>query len=307
MTTITTLPVAPSRADPSTFSTRADALLGALAGFVSETNLVAGEVNATATASSNSSTSSANSATASANSATASANSASSSAATSNVTQWVSGTTYTLGANVFSPLNSLTYRRRVTGAGTIDPSNDAANWAVLLIDRLPISIVIGTTQTAVPNVFYQMTNAAAGNLLLPAATGSGNVIGVMFTNTVTNNVVSRVSGTIMGSATDMTADVNTGLPIFFRDINSDWRLYSGRAGTVLPIGAQISDITGGTLPASFTTLNLGAYTVATLPAGVVGMIAYVTDASAPTYNATLVGGGAVRTLAFFNGSAWTAH
>lgn len=43
MTTITTLPDAPSRTDPATFSTKSDALLGALATFVSETNTVAGE------------------------------------------------------------------------------------------------------------------------------------------------------------------------------------------------------------------------------------------------------------------------
>jgi hypothetical protein len=36
--TITTLPAAPSRADPTNFATKADALLGALAGFVTETN-----------------------------------------------------------------------------------------------------------------------------------------------------------------------------------------------------------------------------------------------------------------------------
>lgn len=55
------------------------------------------------------------------------------------------------------------------------------------------------------------------------------------------------------------------------------------------------------------TLRLKSYTVATLPAGVVGDVAYVTDASAPTYNATVVGGGTVVTLVFFNGAAWTTH
>ena len=56
-TTITTLPDAPSRTDPSTFSAKSDALLGALATFVSETNTVAGEcVSNTATAVSSAST-----------------------------------------------------------------------------------------------------------------------------------------------------------------------------------------------------------------------------------------------------------
>ena len=46
MTTISALPAAPSRADPSTFAARADAWVAALPTFVSETNTVAGEVNA---------------------------------------------------------------------------------------------------------------------------------------------------------------------------------------------------------------------------------------------------------------------
>lgn len=45
MSVINTLPPAPSRTDPSTFANKSDALLGALAGFVSETNTVVGEVN----------------------------------------------------------------------------------------------------------------------------------------------------------------------------------------------------------------------------------------------------------------------
>jgi len=51
---------------------------------------------------------------------------------------------------------------------------------------------------------------------------------------------------------------------------------------------------------------LKSYTVATLPAGVTGAMCYVTDALAPTYNTTLVGGGTTTTIAFYNGT-WTAH
>lgn len=55
------------------------------------------------------------------------------------------------------------------------------------------------------------------------------------------------------------------------------------------------------------TLKNGGYTVATLPAGVVGASAYVTDALAPAYLAPLVGGGAEVCPAFFNGLDWVAH
>jgi hypothetical protein len=46
------------------------------------------------------------------------------------------------------------------------------------------------------------------------------------------------------------------------------------------------------------------YTVATLPAGVQGDTAYVTDALAPTYLGAAVGGGAVVAPVFYNGAAW---
>ena len=50
------------------------------------------------------------------------------------------------------------------------------------------------------------------------------------------------------------------------------------------------------------------YTVATLPTvGTSDRLCSVTDASAPTWNVTLAGGGAVRCLAYDNGTNWTAH
>lgn len=48
------------------------------------------------------------------------------------------------------------------------------------------------------------------------------------------------------------------------------------------------------------------YTVAGLPAGTIGMRAYVTDATAPTYLGTLTGGGTVVCPVFYNGSAWVS-
>lgn len=62
-----------------------------------------------------------------------------------------------------------------------------------------------------------------------------------------------------------------------------------------------------------TTLGvqvLGQSTVAALPtcnSGSNGTLRGVTDALAPAYNAVLVGGGAVITVAYCNGTNWTAH
>jgi len=54
-------------------------------------------------------------------------------------------------------------------------------------------------------------------------------------------------------------------------------------------------------------IRLKNYTVATLPTGVQGDTAYVTDALTPTYLGVLVGGGAVVTPVFYNGTAWVSH
>lgn len=48
----------------------------------------------------------------------------------------------------------------------------------------------------------------------------------------------------------------------------------------------------------------GSYTVATLPAGTIGMRSMVTDATTPTFMGTLTGGGAVKTPVVHNGTAW---
>jgi hypothetical protein len=52
-------------------------------------------------------------------------------AASAGAVAWVSGTTYALGAVVWSPANRRLYRRIVAGAGTTDPSLDGTNWADL--------------------------------------------------------------------------------------------------------------------------------------------------------------------------------
>ena len=60
----------------------------------------------------------------------------------------------------------------------------------------------------------------------------------------------------------------------------------------------------GHLTVNTGTTNTAGYTVATLPTGVTGMRAYVTNALAPSYGATVVGGGAVTIPVFYNGTNW---
>lgn len=78
---------------------------------------------------------------------------------------------------------------------------------------------------------------------------------------------------------------------------------AGVAGTLAT--ALTIDSTGAVISAS--RFRLKNYTVATLPAGTQGDTAYVTDATAPTYLGALVGGGAVVTPVFYNGTAWVSY
>lgn len=73
-------------------------------------------------------------------------------------------------------------------------------------------------------------------------------------------------------------------------------------------GVNILSVTADNVIAN-KPVTLKSYTVATLPSAAAntGAICYVTDASAPTYNATVTGGGAVLTIVFSNGTNWTCH
>lgn len=55
---------------------------------------------------------------------------------------------------------------------------------------------------------------------------------------------------------------------------------------------------------STNVVRLKGYTVATLPAGVVGDTAYASDLLGPTYLTAAVGGGAITGPVFYNGTAW---
>lgn len=79
------------------------------------------------------------------------ANSAASAASTAGVTKWVSGTTYTEGNNVWSPIDFKTYRRKITGAGTTDPSVDSTNWQILIVssEMVLLSSATASNSTAI--------------------------------------------------------------------------------------------------------------------------------------------------------------
>ena len=118
---ITALPAAPAPTDDrATFSSKAFALAAALDTFTTEANALQVDVNAAETAAGVSADDAAAAQVAAEAAAAQSAFSAS-------VVKWVSGTTYAEGVQAWSPINKVTYRRAVAGAGTTDPPLDPTN------------------------------------------------------------------------------------------------------------------------------------------------------------------------------------
>lgn len=60
--------------------------------------------------------------------------------------------------------------------------------------------------------------------------------------------------------------------------------------------------------ATWKDVGLVGYSVATLPTtAIMGDMAYVTDAVAPTYLNSLTGGGSIKCPVFYNGTIWVSH
>jgi hypothetical protein len=194
---ITPLPTPPSRSDPANFADRGDAFLGALPTFATEANALAvatnqNEINAEL-------------AEVNAETAQAAAEAAASAAvATANVTLWVSGTTYAIGANVYSPIDFKTYRRKTSGAGTTDPSADSTNWALIAGSG---DVTLTGTQTLTNKTItgFKETSTASSSNNFDLSTAN------YFTHTVSGATTFTVSNTAAsGSVSTLILNLTNG-------------------------------------------------------------------------------------------------
>jgi hypothetical protein len=88
-----------------------------------------------------------------------------------------------------------------------------------------VSVNTTTGFTAAVGFHYICTNVAAVTVTLPSGTPvTGSYIGMTFTNGLATNVIARNGNTIMALAEDMTVDSTTGLTVWLRFANNDWRL-----------------------------------------------------------------------------------
>jgi len=141
---ITVLPTAPARTDtPATFNTRADAFLGALySPFSTEMNTSIAAFNTDFITVGTNTSAAAASASAAAASATAAADAAGAEA-------WVSGTSYTAGNVVYSPIDFQSYRCILATSGTVDPSTNTTNWVKISSGELGVYAVDGGTASSI--------------------------------------------------------------------------------------------------------------------------------------------------------------
>lgn len=143
------------------------------------TNAAQATVDAAVNSAQSSAADSAFSASAASDSADAAATSAETAAAATNAVLWVSGTTYAVGALVYSPLDNRIYRSLSAFTSTTDPSADATNWVQLT--RVVEQSDIGTDPNEVPlnqflgNLAYQDTETPAIDVGAGITTGTGTI------------------------------------------------------------------------------------------------------------------------------------
>jgi len=224
--------------------------------------------------------------------------------------------------------NSLWTYAKIQDGSAVSVLGRSANSSGVLAD-----IVAGANDrllTRVSNAiaFTQLTAGMFPNTVVPDAALSSNVPllnvnGQSFrvdTNAIFQTVFRNDDSGTAAQVYFVCFNGSSAVPFGMTGFNfSGTKLSGGPAGEVaffytnntIPLVLGTNDAarlvieSGGTV-ALLARLRLFGYTVAALPAGTIGDTAYVTDATAPTYNGALTGGGAVTVPVFYNGAAWVS-
>lgn len=181
------------------------------------------------------------------------------------------------------------------------------------------SLALSGNQTLTGRKTFTSDNTTLGGMNISNSRTSptdGNHYGFAVFNTGGGGVYAEntTAGT-NGNAMQVANSSNTGAGIAIGNFGTGIGLIlrnQGGTGDLLnaEVGAVIITSAGKLLSNNFEatgTMKMKEYTVATLPTPTGTAYATVTDALTPTYLATVVGGGAVVTPVFYNGSTWVAH
>lgn len=176
---------------------------------------------------------------------------------------------------------------RVGLGGIITNGATAAGAMLILDDTIASGTLVASTENILANfvlslslVFPTGALATQRAMLIQAPTYA--FVGA---STITNATTLEISGAPVAGTN---ATITTALAFRVAAGNSAF------AGSVLMTGAT-------------SVVRLKGYTVATLPAGTQGDTAFVTDALAPAFLTAVVGGGAVVSTVFHNGTNWVAQ
>jgi len=241
---ISALPTPPSRQDPANFADEADAFLGAIPTFQTETNAAGtyfDSQNTIATTQAGIATTQAGNASTSASSAAASAVAAE---AASGAELWVSGTTYAVGDNVYSPSTFFTYRSKSAFTSTTDPASDTTNWVLVGVGGTALLSVTNTTATQDQTAFTGSYTAGAvvvtlngviltdttdytatdgTNVTLATGADAGDEVGIIgFPTFVVANTLALSGGTLTGALAGTTATFSGAVTAASGDISGEF-------------------------------------------------------------------------------------
>lgn len=220
-----------------------------------------------------------------------------------------------------------------SGTDTRVPFNDAGVYgedAGLTYNKTTDILTVGGGAIVGGNSLFGAGTAvsSASNVIVTIRANADNTSRLFLQNQTDGGGISAGFSISQSSGITYLNNNQNGAMIFYTNATERWNIQAAGhlvAGTdnTYDIGAAAATrprdlhlgrnaLIAGTMGITgVTTLGapviLKAYTVATLPAGTIGMVAYVTDALAPAFLATVVGGGAIVTPVFYNGSNWIAN
>lgn len=222
----------------------------------------------------------------------------------------------------WTPINATSILPSQTGQGGdyLTTDGTVASWGAINASTLLPSQTGQAGNFLTTNGTAPSWAAVSANSLLPSQTGQGGkILTTDGSNTSWTTQLSSVAFSVITGGTNNSSIMGCASACSMSFANAALQIYTGAGGltefsTNNAGGGDRNVFTPATDSAllGMTGANL-TYTVSTLPtcgstfANNKYQFAVVTDASAPTYNGALTGGGSTVTLAWCNGSAWTAH